>query len=60
MSSSTLKMWWVYMNKDKILITKDTIEIVKSQLHGGKTKKEFISGKYIYIYIYIDHFYINF
>ena len=50
MSSSTLKMCWVYMNKDKILITKDTLEIVKSQLHGGKTKKEFLSGKYIDIY----------
>ena len=43
-------MCWVYMNKDKILITKDSIEIVKSQLHGGRTKKEFLSGKYIDIY----------
>ena len=48
MSSSTLKMCWVYMNEDKILITKDTIETVKSQLHGGRTKKEFLSGRYIY------------
>ena len=53
MSSSTLKMFWVYMNKDKILITKDTIETVKSQLHGRRTKKEFLSGKYLYIYISI-------
>ena len=46
------------MNKDKILITKDTIEIVKSQLHGGRTKKEFLSVIYIYIYIYIYKSYL--
>ena len=42
------------MNEDKILITKDTIEAVKSQLHGGRTKKELLSGRYIYIYMLIQ------